>query len=68
MKSLRNLARTSPDLSLVEKASRGTLSDYVLNAPHEYGQPRPRAADINGLISPERMREIVQKTPTPRSS
>ena len=65
MKSLRNLARTSPDLSLVEKASRGTLSDYVLNAPHEYGQPRPRAADINGLISPERMREIVQKTPTP---
>lgn len=50
---------------LTQKASRGTLGQFVLNAPHEYGQPRPGIADVNGLISPERMREIVLKTPTP---
>jgi hypothetical protein len=43
------------------------LGQYVLNAPAEYGQPRPSVGDINGLITPERMREIVQKTPTPAS-
>ena len=48
----------------IKKASRGTVTDYVLNAPAEYGQPLVVAADSSGLISPERMREIVRKTPT----
>ena len=62
-KALRALVG-SPDTAVV-KASRGTLTDYVLNAPHEYGQPYPEIGDIDGLISPQRMREIVNKTPTP---
>lgn len=50
----------------VQKASRGTMSSYVINAPHQYGQPMPEVAlnDTYGLITPERMREIVIKTPT----
>lgn len=49
----------------VQKASRGTLSAYVLNAPHEWGQPPiTMAGDVQQLISPERMREIVMRTPT----
>lgn len=53
----------------VEKASRGTMSSYVINAPHQYGQPMPEVAlnDTYGLITPERMREIVVKTPTAAS-
>lgn len=62
-KALRSLTRS--EATQVMKASRGTLTSYVLNAPPEYGQPRPEIGDINGLISPERMRELVQKTPTP---
>lgn len=52
---------------LVTKASRGTISDYVLNAPHQYGQPKPEVAavDAQGLVTPQRMREIVQKVGTP---
>jgi hypothetical protein len=49
---------------LIRKASRGTLSNYILNAPPEYGQPYITPGDAYGLISPERMREIVAKTPT----
>lgn len=51
----------------IMKASRGTLSDFVLNAPHEYGQPPPEIAsvDAQGLITPQRMREIVMKVGTP---
>lgn len=65
-KALRSLSgKESPQQ--VTKASRGSLGQFVLNAPHEYGQPRPAVGDINGLITPERMREIVQKTPTPAS-
>lgn len=50
----------------VVKASRGTMTSYVVNAPHQYGQPLPAvaAADTWGLITPERMREVVIKTPT----
>jgi HK97 family phage portal protein len=48
----------------VQKASRGTLSSYVLNAPPEYGQPLPLAADPAGLITMERMREVALKTAT----
>jgi hypothetical protein len=50
---------------LVAKASRGTLSGYVINAPKQYGQPiTTTKGDAYGLISPIRMREIVMKTPT----
>ncbi|GHO45185.1 phage portal protein [Ktedonospora formicarum] len=48
----------------IKKASRGSLTDYVINALPEYGQPLVVAADASGLISPQRMREIVRKTPT----
>jgi hypothetical protein len=57
-KALRGVAET------VQKASRGSLSSYVLNAPHQYGQPLPQQADAQSLITPARMREIVLKTPT----
>lgn len=50
------------DLSV--KASRGTVSGYVLNAPHQFGQPLRPGEDIYGLITPQRMAEIMQKTPT----
>jgi HK97 family phage portal protein len=51
----------------VVKASRGTLTDYVPNAPHQYGQPWPATADVDvqALITPQRMREIVSKVGTP---
>jgi hypothetical protein len=52
---------------LISKAgSKGTLSQFVVNAPHQYGQPLPEVAlsDVYGLITPERMREIVVKTGT----
>jgi HK97 family phage portal protein len=62
MTTLFRKALTS--LGLVQKASRGTLSSYVLNAPHQYGQPLPGAADAQGLITPERMRELATKVPT----
>lgn len=53
-------------VDLVSKASRGSLTSYVLNAPAQYGQPPEivSPADVQGLITPERMREIVMKTPT----
>jgi phage portal protein BeeE len=48
----------------VKKASRGTMSDYVLNAMPQYGQPPNMYGDAAGLITAERMREVVVKTPT----
>src|SRR5579864_4453422 len=48
--------------------SRGSLTSYVIGAPHQYGQPYEVAssiADVQGLVTPDRMREIVMKTPTP---
>lgn len=50
--------------NLIRKASRGTLTNFILGAPKEYGQPLPTAADVQGFITPQRMREIVVKTPT----
>ena len=55
------------DRSLVKKGSRGSLGSYIVNAPHQYGQPYSAtvgAGDQWGVISPERMREIVLKTST----
>ncbi len=57
-KAFRSLSTT------IKKASRGSITDFVLNASPEYGQPLVVSADSSGLISPERMREIVRKTPT----
>jgi hypothetical protein len=51
----------------IAKASRGSLTEYVPNSPKQYGQPVPATGDANGLITPERMREIVCKTPTAAS-
>lgn len=53
-------------IAYISKASRGSLTSYVLNAPAQYGQPPEivSPADVQGLITPERMREIVMKTPT----
>lgn len=50
----------------VRKAARGTQSDFVLGSPHIWGQPLPQvaASDASGLITPQRMREIVLKTAT----
>ena len=48
----------------VAKASRGTLSSYAVGVPEWMGQPLPMQTDAQGLITPERMREIVMKTPT----
>lgn len=49
----------------VAKASRGTVGSYVVGAPSQFGQPRVDTySDAYGLITPERMREIVLKTPT----
>ena len=59
-KALRGLVAGTP----TRKASRGSLSSYVLNAPHQYGQPLPQQADAQALITPARMREVVLKTPT----
>lgn len=46
------------------KASRGALSDYVVTAYHQYGQPIINPGDAFASITPERMREIAVKTPT----
>jgi len=50
----------------VSKASRGTMSSYTMGVSPSYGQPFPEvvAGDASGLITRERMREIVMKTPT----
>lgn len=63
MASLLSLVLRSAD-GVITKASKNTLSAYVPNAPHEYGQPLPTQGDAFDIISPERLREIVLKTPT----
>lgn len=59
-KALKDLAMT------VQKASRGSLSTFVPNAPPQYGQPLPDevGGDAQGLITPQRMREIAVKVPS----
>jgi hypothetical protein len=54
-------------VDLISKASRGTLTSYVMGAPAQYGQPPEilSPASVQGLITPERMREIVMRAPTP---
>lgn len=49
---------------VIRKASRGTLTNYVINSPPQYGQPYIVPGDAVALISPERMREVVSRTPT----
>src|SRR6266700_2403123 len=45
---------------------RGTLTGYTLGVSPLWGQPYPEqvAQDASGLISRQRMREIVMRTPT----
>ena len=45
-------------------ASKGVISGYHPGALHNYGQPRDTISDSGGLITAERMREIILKTPT----
>lgn len=54
----------------VAKAARGTQSDFVIGTPHMWGQPLPSvaASDASGLITPQRMREVVLKTATAGAS
>jgi hypothetical protein len=47
----------------VTGASRGSISEYTTSTSY-YGQPRRATADAYGLITVQRMREIVLKTPT----
>jgi hypothetical protein len=56
----------SKALQQIVKASRGSLSSYVINAPHQYGQPIPQQLDAvtANVVTPLRMREIVLRTPT----
>lgn len=51
-------------VQVTQKASRGSLSSYIINAPAQYGQPLPMAGDAYSAITPERMREVAFKTPT----
>jgi phage portal protein BeeE len=60
---MTTLAKWARDL--VVKASRGTVTTYVPNAPKNFGQPlNSDLADAYGQISPRRMQEIILKTPT----
>src|SRR5579859_5028272 len=54
---------------IVRRGSRGSLSSWIPGQPAWYGQPLSnRSYDYSGLlITPERMREIVMKTPTAAS-
>lgn len=54
----------------IQKAARGTLSDYVIGVSPQWGQPLPAvaAADASGLITPARMREVALKTQTVAAS
>lgn len=54
-----NWVRTTP-----KGSQRGSLTNFTIGAPAEWGQPRSTYADTQGYITPERMREIVLKTPT----
>jgi hypothetical protein len=44
--------------------SHGVISGYMPGSLHTYGQPRDTISDAYGLITPQRMREIILKTPT----
>jgi hypothetical protein len=63
-KSLLSQAYTAIRNVISGGGSKGTLSSYIVGVPPEYGQPYITSADVSGLISPERMREIIKRTPT----
>jgi portal protein len=56
----------SPGNDVQHKSARGTLSSFVPGTYSQYGQPPPAiaAGDASGLITPQRMREVVLGTPT----
>lgn len=49
---------------LIKSFSRNSLSGFIPAQPKEFGQPIPSSIDAQGLITPERMRELAMKTPT----
>lgn len=51
----------------VRRGSRNTQSDYIIAAPHMYGQPPPQQASIDAqaLITAQRQREVVERIGTP---
>lgn len=56
------------DQQIKKAGARGTMSGYVVGVSHEWGQPLQTSSDASGLITPERMREIILKTPTAGAS
>ena len=70
MTTLVNKAVRAIRGNAVSKASRGTMSGYTIGVSPMWGQPFPSASsgDAQGLITPERMREIVMKTATAGAS
>src|ERR1700694_1011856 len=54
-------------LGSVRRGSRNTQSDFIIAAPHQYGQPPPQQASIDAqaLITAQRQREIVERVGTP---
>lgn len=64
MKALRGILPTRAE----SKEGRGTMSGFVRGVSPLYGQPYPEQVDTTngaaGMISRERMREIVLRTPT----
>ena len=67
-KALPQIMQVSQSFSVgrTSKTPRGSVGSYIIGAPPEYGQPRPDAGGttLAALITPERMREIVMRTPT----
>src|SRR6266487_6717067 len=65
-KAIRTL--TAP--SQPKKQARGTLSGFTLGVNPLWGQPYPEqvAQDASGLISRQRMREVILRTPTAAAS
>ncbi len=57
----------APSTYPTRHGSRNTQSDYLISAPHQYGQPPPQSASIDAqaLITDQRKREIVERVGTP---
>src|SRR5258708_3005747 len=62
-KAIRNVVQPLPT---PKREARGTMSGYALGVSPIWGQPYPEqtSGDASGLISRQRMREVVLRTPT----
>lgn len=63
---MNRLTKALSGIGTARKAARGTLSGYTIGVSPQWGQPLPQvaASDASGLITPQRMREVVLKTAT----